>query len=91
LASATGKPLGFLWIYVEGFIKLARKNLDSGLISSLRGLPTQSLGVNPTWNWTTASALLGAPLNAVYEHDARDELECALVFVYVWLGLRVKG
>jgi len=40
LASATGKPLGFRWIHVQGFIKLARKNLDSGLFSSLRGLPT---------------------------------------------------
>jgi len=31
VASATGKPLGFLWMHVQGFIKLARKNLDSGL------------------------------------------------------------
>jgi len=40
LATATGKPLGFLWIHVHGFIKWAKKNLDSGLFSSLRGLPT---------------------------------------------------
>jgi len=30
LASATGKPLGFLWIRVEGFMKWAKNNLDSG-------------------------------------------------------------
>jgi len=30
LASATGKPLGFLWIHVQGFIKWDNKNLDSG-------------------------------------------------------------
>jgi len=33
LASATGGPLGFLWIYVQGYIKWANKNLDSGLFS----------------------------------------------------------
>ena len=30
LASATGKPLGFLWIHVQRFIKWANTNLDSG-------------------------------------------------------------
>ena len=36
LASATGKPLGFLWIHVRGFIKSAKKNLESELFSSFR-------------------------------------------------------
>jgi len=40
LASATGQPLGFLWIHVQGFIRWATKNPDPGLCSSLRGLPT---------------------------------------------------
>ena len=40
LASATGKPLGFLWIHVRGFIKWAKQNLGSEFFSSLRGLPT---------------------------------------------------
>ena len=40
LASATGKPLGFLWTRVQGFKEWAENNLDSGLFSSLRGLPT---------------------------------------------------
>jgi len=40
LASATAKPLGCLWLHVQGFINWAKKNLDSGLYSSLRGLPT---------------------------------------------------
>jgi len=39
LASATGRPLGFLWTYVLAFIKSAKK-LDSACFSSLRGLPT---------------------------------------------------
>ena len=30
LASAIGKPLGFLWIHVQGFINWANKNIDSG-------------------------------------------------------------
>jgi len=40
LASATGEPLGFLWIHVQGLITLAKNNLDLGFLSSLRGLPT---------------------------------------------------
>jgi len=36
---ALGKPLGFLWIHVEGFIKSVKNNLDSGFVFSLRGLP----------------------------------------------------
>jgi len=35
LLSATGKPLGFIWIHVQGCIKWAKKNLDSGFFSSL--------------------------------------------------------
>jgi len=40
LASATGKHLGFLWIHVQAFMRWAKKNLNSGLFPSLRGLPT---------------------------------------------------
>ena len=40
LASATGNPLGFLWIHVQGYIKWAKKNLDSAFLFSLRGLAT---------------------------------------------------
>jgi len=40
LESTPGKPLGFLWMHVKKFIKWAPKNLDLGLFSSLRGLPT---------------------------------------------------
>jgi len=39
-ASATGTPLGFLWIHVQGFKTWANKNLDSEFFSSLRGFPT---------------------------------------------------
>jgi len=41
LSSATGEPLGFLWIRVQGFIKWAKQSLESVFCSSLRGLPTQ--------------------------------------------------
>ena len=40
LASATGKPLGFFWIHVQGFRKCATTYLDWDFFSSLRGLPT---------------------------------------------------
>ena len=51
MASATGKPIGFLWVHVWGFIKLARKNLVgifffAARIAHVGYLPTHR--VNPS-------------------------------------------
>jgi len=47
LASANGKPIGFLWIHVQGFIKWAKQILHSGCVSSLRGFPTWDCCAEP--------------------------------------------
>jgi len=54
LASATGKPLGFLWIHVPGFIKWATKKSRFGVLFSCADFPRRLVKfcsggrVNPT-------------------------------------------
>jgi len=57
LASPTGKPLGFLWIHVRGFIQWAKQNLDSGFLARIAHVGTQRAGFR---TWGSPKATFGS-------------------------------